>query len=222
MYSFGNREDCRVIDEPMYAVYLSKHAVEHPGREETLASLSSDMKEVKNNVILAPYNSELLFIKNMAHHFIDVDHSFIYTLDNVFLIRNPKQLIASFAQVISTPTMQDIGLEKEYQLFQDIASKNNKPPIVLDSGLLLQNPKAVLQSLCAQLDIPFHDSMLSWKAGPRKEDGVWAKYWYANVHKSTGFSPQKTSSRDLPTHLEELYLKAKVYYDKLYKHAIRN
>lgn len=222
MYSFGNRQDCSVVDEPMYGVYLSKHDVPHPGKEETLASLPHSMEEVKQTSIFRDYPTDLVFLKNMAHHFIDVSHDFIYDLDNVFLIRNPKQLIASFAQVIENPTMQDIGLEKEYKLFQDVIANSKKQALVLDSGILLSDPKRILQLLCEKLEIPFSDAMLSWKAGPRKEDGAWAKYWYANVHKSTGFSKQKTSERALPAHLEELYISAKEYYDKLYEHAIRN
>ena len=31
------------------------------------------------------------------------------------------------------------------------------------------------------------DEMLTWPLGPRKSDGVWAKYWYQNVEASTGF-----------------------------------
>jgi len=221
MYSFGNRKDCTIVDEPMYGVYLSKHDVPHPGKEETLASMSQDMRTIKTDIIFTDYPTELLFLKNMAHHFIDVPHDFIYELDNLFLIRNPKQLIASFAQVISEPTMQDIGLEKEYELFHALQTTANKPPLVLDTGVLLENPEEILRKLCDKLDIPFLDSMLHWTAGPRKEDGIWAKYWYANVHKSTGFSKQKTSERELPSHLEELYLHAKGYYDKIYEHAIQ-
>lgn len=222
MYSFGNRKDCSIVDEPMYGVYLSKHDVPHPGKEETLASLSQDMQKVKAEVIFGHYPTELVFLKNMAHHFIGVEHEFIHELNNVFLIRNPKQLIASFAQVIAEPTMQDIGLEKEYRLFQELATKGNSTPLVLDSGILLKDPQSILTELCNRLEIPFLESMLSWDSGPRPEDGVWAKYWYSNVHKTTGFSKQKTSERELPGHLEELYLHAKEFYDKLYEHAIGN
>ncbi len=221
MYSFANRPDCSVVDEPMYGVYLSKHDVPHPGKEETLATMSQDIEEVKKEMLFKDYSTDLLFLKNMAHHFIGVEHEFIYDLKNIFLIRNPKQLIASFAQVIPNPTMQDIGLEKEYALFKAISQNGKSKPIVLDSGLLLENPPVVLRSLCDALEIPFSESMLQWEAGARKEDGSWAKYWYANVHKSTGFSKQKTSERELPEHLTDLYLRAKDFYDKLYIHAIR-
>ena len=36
---------------------------------------------------------------------------------------------------------------------------------------------------------PYDDAMLSWPAGPKPEDGVWAEHWYASAHRSTGFGP---------------------------------
>ena len=133
------------------------------------------------------------------------------------LVRNPKQLIASFAQVINNPSMQDIGLKKSWELFNKI---ENQKPVVLDSAQILKNPKALLSKLCDKLEIPFYEEMLSWPAGGIKEDGAWAEYWYKNVHSSTGFAKQKTSSRELPKHCESLYLDALKYYDKLKTNSI--
>ena len=42
------------------------------------------------------------------------------------------------------------------------------------------------------LEIPFEKKMLKWEKGGRKEDGIWAKYWYNNIHNSTGFLPYTT------------------------------
>ena len=87
--------------------------------------------------------------------------------------------------------------------------------MVLDSAEILKNPKILLSKLCDKLEIPFYEEMLSWPAGGIKEDGAWAEYWYKNVHNSTGFTKQKTSSRELPKHCESLYLEALKYYNKL-------
>jgi hypothetical protein len=73
----------------------------------------------------------------------------------------------------------------------------------------------VLQQLCERIGIPFQQSMLTWPAGPKPYDGVWAPHWYANVHRSTGFEQQPTSSRPLPDHLEELYHRAYFFYEKM-------
>ena len=127
----------------------------------------------------------------------------------------PKQLIASFAQVIEQPTMQDIGLKKEAELLDYVIEHSPNAPIVLDSNNILADPEIGLQKLCNRLEITFETSMLSWKQGAIPEDGTWAKYWYKNVHNSTGFMKQKTSDRPLPKHCETLYKNALPYYEKL-------
>ena len=63
--------------------------------------------------------------------------------------------------------------------------------------------------------------MLKWKPGPKPEDGVWAKYWYENVHRSIGFEPFKEKETEMPLHLEKIYLESKPYYDFLYQHSLK-
>jgi hypothetical protein len=63
--------------------------------------------------------------------------------------------------------------------------------------------------------------MLSWKPGPRPEDGIWAKHWYGNVHQSSGFQPQPTSNRPLPLFLRPLYEESLPLYESIVEHAIK-
>ena len=216
MYSFSRRPDTTVIDEPFYAHYLSTTGIDHPGRDETLKFMSADINEVLSNIFLNQ-KCEVLFLKNMAHHHQQMKLDFLENMTNLFLVRNPHQLIASFAQVIENPTMQDIGLEKSWELFNIVKSQN---PIVLDSGEILKDPKGLLKKLCKKLQIKFYDEMLSWKKGGIKEDGPWAKFWYKNVHNSEGFTKQKTSSRELPKNCQSLYIESLKYYDKLSSNSI--
>jgi hypothetical protein len=217
MYSFAQRSDTEVVDEPFYACYLSKTNVDHPGKHQVLISQSRNEQEVINQ-LFSQHQKSVLFIKNMAHH-IEVlnDTSFLEKCTSIFLIRDPKQLIASYAQVIENPQMRDIGMEYEFTLFQKLKQFN---PIVIDSGLLLQNPEAILKKVCENTGLSFENAMLHWSAGSKSYDGSWAPYWYTNVHQSTGFEKQPTSERPLPTQLIPLYEKARVFYDNLIKHAI--
>jgi hypothetical protein len=116
--------------------------------------------------------------------------------------------------------MTDIGVEKQFDLYNDLISKNLQP-IVIDSGEILKSPSVVLAELCRSMEIDFQETMLNWEAGPRPEDGIWAKHWYSNVHKSTGFEKQKTSSRKLPDELIPLFEKCKLHYEQLYNHSIK-
>ena len=220
MYSFAQRSDTVVVDEPFYAYYLLKTGADHPGKEETIRSMETDVEKIATT-LLGYADAPVLFIKNMAHHYESIPDRFLLGVRNVFLIRDPRLLIASFAKVIRHPTMQDIGLKKEWELFQRLWKDEGRPPVVLDSGEVLKNPEAVLLRLCQLLNIPFEKGMLSWPAGPIKEDGVWAKYWYNSVHSSTGFQ-MKTSPVDaLPAHCESLYHEAVPFYQHLVQYSIK-
>ena len=218
MYSFAQHSEIKVVDEPFYAHYLIKTGLDHPGRDETIQRMSSDEQVVLDEISELEKKHPIVFLKNMAHHHEGLDWSYLLPMKNILLIRDPKQLIASFAQVIPQPTLQDIGLKYEADLL-DYLIENELSPIVIDSNEILNDPKVGLSKLCQKIGISFEEDMLSWKKGPIPEDGVWAKYWYKNVHNSTGFAKQKTSERPLPEHCEELYEEALPYYHKLKKYT---
>jgi hypothetical protein len=218
MYSFAQRNDTTVFDEPFYAIYLSETGAQHPGRNEVLNAQSTDESEIKAGI--AASKEPVAFVKNMAHHMEVLDEPFISDAINVFLIRNPHQIIASYSKVIDKPVMRDIGIEYQFKLFSKLKDKA-KPIVVIDSGLLLQNPEAVLKLLSHACSIGFQPAMLTWAEGPKPYDGVWASYWYNNVHRSTGFEKQDTSSRPLREDLKPLYEEARFYYEKLLPFSLK-
>lgn len=218
MYSFAQRADTRVMDEPFYAYYLNRSGAAHPGREEVLNALPNTADGVFD-LIERSHTKPLLFLKGMAHHLDGVAPERLATMHSFFFIREPKQTIASFAQVIEQPTLRDIGSRMLCELFNALTALG-APVVVLDSGDLLRDPAGALAATCGALGIAFDERMLHWPAGPRPEDGVWAKHWYANVHTTTGFARQVTSARALPAHLQPLYEEALPYYERLRQHAI--
>lgn len=215
MYSFAQRSDTVVLDEPFYGYYL-KNAVlenEHPSQDEILRTMELDGKKIINSIDTLSEKTQV-FVKGMAHHYLTENPKFILNWENVLLIRHPKKLIASFSKVIHTPTLNDIGIKKSSELFLFL-KKNGKSPIVIDSDELLKDPKAYLIKLCNLLNISFSEKMLHWKKGGIPEDGVWAKHWYENVHNSEGFCVQRSSSQPLPQHLKPLLVEALTYYETL-------
>jgi hypothetical protein len=95
------------------------------------------------------------------------------------------------------------------------------PFIVIDSGDLLKNPEAYLKKLCHSIDIPFSVNMLSWQPGPRQEDGIWAKYWYENVHKSRSFVKPVDKECVIPKSLNPLLDEAWRYYEALSEYKLK-
>lgn len=224
MYAFAQHPEMKVIDEPFYAYYLTNGAVKitHPSTSEILEALPHSKEKVLSLLQeISEESQQHLFVKGMAHHFLSKRPEHILNWNNVILIRHPKKLLASFSKVIEEPTIDDIGIKKASEIFTYLKN-NNKTPIVIDSDELLKNPKNYLEKLCALLEVSFTSDMLTWKTGGIREDGVWASHWYANVHKSTGFAVQKTSSQPMPSRLEPVLKEALGYYNTLKNHILKN
>lgn len=225
MYAFAQRSDTQVIDEPLYAHYLhtkyGAHADEstHPGTAEVLASMSTDAAEVVRDVILGPCSAPVLFMKQMAHHLVEMDLSFLEQTVNIFLIRDPKEMLPSLAKIIGTPTLADTGLKTQHDLIIALRADGHATPI-LDAQLLLADPRSVLSQLCQHLGLHFEEAMLSWETGGNPADGVWAPYWYANVHRSTGFVPYRPKSDPFPAELQGVLKACSPHYEVLRRDAI--
>jgi len=189
LYSFAARGDCAVWDEPFYAAYLRATGIAHPMAAEIIAANEADPARVAAACIgPVPQGQSLIYQKHMTLHMIPgFDRSFMRACDNVFLIRHPARVVASYARKRENPTLADIGFVQQAALFDEVAQQLGHAPLVIDSADILANPQGALSSLCAALDIPFTARMLHWPAGPKPYDGTWAPHWYSAVHQSTGF-----------------------------------
>ena len=219
MYSFRSRKDTNVFDEALYGHYLIKSKLQHPGRHETLKSLECDGEKVIRDIILKPTN-QINFHKLMTHFLIDLNLDFLKKVTNILFIRDPKEIIYSYHKVIPHPTIDDIGIEKQFHLYNHLKKTNNNV-IILDSKDLLLEPEKTLRILCDEIKIPFDKKMLKWEKGPKKEDGVWAKYWYKNVHQSTCF--KKYIERDIILDSKNIELENKCikYYNILRENSLK-
>ena len=187
MYSFAQRSDTKVVDEPFYAYYLTQvnNKVDHPGKREIINSQSSSFKDIVNEIEMF-MDKDILFVKNMTHHLANTNFNFSKNWFHVILTRRPQSAYISFKKVINNPTVLDLGYKEQYAIALKL-KKKKIPFYILSSEELLNSPKRELENLCDYLQINFDNNMLSWDRGGIKEDGVWAKYWYENVHKSQGF-----------------------------------
>lgn len=220
MYSFAQRDDIRVVDEPLYAHYLRTSGADHPARHEVMASMDSDGDAVMRALIAQQQkdSSHRLFLKHMAHHLVDLDLGFLEETSNIFLIRDPREMLPSLIIQLPHATLRDTGLKRQWQLFEDLR-RAGQNPVVLDSRELLMDPAGVLGNLCDHLGLVFNPCMLSWEAGPRSEDGVWAPHWYHVVHQSTGFAPYRPK-RAFPDPLIGLLDECQPWYDRLFENAL--
>jgi hypothetical protein len=217
MRAWENRPDTAVTDEPLYAFYLDRTGLDHPGRDAVIASQSTDWRVVLAQQASGPLpgGAVIGYAKHMTHHLLpEVDRAALAPFRHAHLIRDPRELLASYARVRAEPTLDDLGLRQQAEIFETFGGP------VVDSRDLLTAPEDTLRVLCLALGVSFDGRMLAWPAGPRDSDGVWASWWYDSVRSSTGFAAYRPPAAALPARLEPLADRCLPYFDRLYHHRI--
>lgn len=226
MRSWENRPDTAVVDEPLYAHYLATTGLDHPGRDEVIAAGETDWRAAVTALRgPVPDGAAVFYQKHMAHHLLPgMDRGWIAGLDNVLLIRDPDEVVASFVRAWSGPggvlRPEDVGLPQQVELYEELAAAGT-PPLVIDAADLLQAPERHLRAWCERLGLDFTDRMLSWPPGPRPSDGVWAAHWYAAVHRSTGFTPYEPRRVHLTGRPATVAAEVRPLYHHLHTHRWR-
>ena len=222
MRSWGNRLDALVIDEPFYAYYLKTTGKAHPGAEEVIANGETDWRKVVERLTgPIPDGKCILYQKQMTHHLLpQVDRRWLGAVTNCFLIRDPREVIASYIKKNPDPTLEDLGFVQQAEIFDFVFNQTDSVPPVVDAKDVLQNPARMLRLLCDAIGVEFDNAMLSWPPGLRDTDGVWAKYWYDEVARSTSFQPYEPKEGVVPDRLRELYQQCRQCYERLYQHRL--
>ena len=233
MRAFENRPDCVVWDEPFFAAYLKETGTPFPQRDEIITAHETDPAKIIA-ALTGPVHERdpnkpkacVFYQKHMTHHMIEqFSRGWLKDVINIFLIREPERVLASYAQKRANPTLHDIGFPQQLEIFNQIVDMTGRAPPVIDSKDVLADPRRVLSAICAHCDIPFDapfdDHMLSWPAGRRASDGVWAPHWYHNVEASTGFAgpdPRPLPVLDGP--LADIAARARPIYEQLAAHRL--
>jgi len=219
MRAWGNRRDTFVIDEPFYAFYLGATGKRHPGADEVIAAGEVDWQKIVAHLtepILA--GKRIFFQKHMAHHLLpEIDRQWLSAVTNCFLIRDPREVIASYVKKREDPVLEDLGFVQQVEIFDFVRARTNAIPPIVDAKDVLENPERTLQLLCDAVGVKFSESMLSWPAGLRETDGVWAKHWYGEVAKTTSFQRYRPRHAEVPAHLQQIYQRCRDCYDRLYR-----
>ena len=219
MRAWGNRQDTFVVDEPFYAYYLKATGKQHPGAEEVIAAGEIDWRKVVAQLTdPIPNDKRIFFQKQMTHHLLPgVDRQWLDAVTNCFLIRDPRDVIASYIRKRENPTLEDLGYVQQAEIFDFVRARTKSLPPILDAKDVLENPERMLRLLCKEVGVEFSESMLSWPPGVRESDGVWAKYWYGDVAKTTSFRPYRSTDQQVPERLREIYERCCDCYERLYE-----
>jgi len=229
MRSWGNRPDTVVVDEPFYAFYLKETGTKHPGAKEVIAQGETDWRKVveqcRRNASPArtlggATSRKIFYQKQMTHHLLpEISRDWLRDVTSCFLIRDPAKVIASYIKKNREPELNDLGFVQQAEIFDFVRRHTGSTPPVIDADDVLRDPERILRLLCDKIGIDFSDAMLSWPPGPRDTDGIWAKYWYAEVERSAGFQPYRERKIEVPESLRKIEQRCRQRYEQL--HAIR-
>jgi hypothetical protein len=231
MRAWGNRPDTFVVDEPFYAFYLKKTGADHPGADEVIAAGETDWRKIVEQcgrnasparTLSAPTGKKIFYQKQMTHHLLpEVSRDWLCEVRNSFLIRDPAEVIASYIKKNRVPNVEDLGFVQQAEIFDFVHRQAGAVAPVIDADDVLRDPERMLRLLCDALGVEFTDAMLSWPPGPRETDGVWAKYWYAEVERSTSFAPYRERKIELPKSLRDVHDRCREIYAELYEVRLR-
>jgi hypothetical protein len=223
MRSWGNRDDTVVCDEPFYAHYLHSTGKDHPGALEIISAGETDWNRVVAGLTgEIPDGKRIYFQKHMTHHLLPhISRDWLGKVLHCFLIRDPREMLTSYVKIVSNPSLEDTGFPQQTEIFEWVRANLKITPPVLDSVDVLNNPQRMLGLLCDALGIGFQAAMLAWPSGPRTTDGIWARHWYSEVEKSTGFRPYQPKREPIPADLHPLYEQCAEHYARLYKHRLQ-
>jgi hypothetical protein len=223
MRAWENRPDTTVVDEPLYAFYLARTGLDHPGRDEVIAAGETDWRKVVNDLAgPIPRNRSIYYQKHMTHHLLpEVDTDWFPKVVHAFLIRDPREVLLSYVKSRPTVTAEDIGVPRQMEIYEAVRALAGTDPVVIDAGDFLKAPEAHLRAWCDRLGLDFTDRMLHWPAGPRDTDGVWAPYWYDAVLRSTGFEPWRERDRRVPAEHRSVIDACQPLYEALYERRLR-
>ncbi len=221
MRAWGNRADTVVVDEPFYAYYLQRTGADHPGAEEVIAHGETDWRKVVEHLTVQTPEKPIFYQKLMTHHLLpEIGRDWLRAVTNCFLIRHPAEVIASYIKKNHDPSVEDLGFVQQTEIFDFVRAGLGTVPPVLDARDVLENPGRMLRLLCDAVGVPFCEQMLSWPPGLRETDGIWAKYWYAEVENSTSFRPYTAKLADVPERLRGVCDRCWQMYEQLYKHRL--
>jgi len=213
-----------MIDEPFYAFYLMATGKKHPGADEIIASGETNWRKVVEQCgrrLSAPTGKKIFYQKQMTHHLLpEIDREWLVDMTNCFLIRDPREVILSYIKKQGDPTLEDLGFVQQAEIFDWVRARTGSIPPVIDASDVLQNPERILRLLCTAVGVEFDESMLSWPSGLRETNGVWARYWYGEVAKSTSFQPYKPREGIVPDRLHGLHEQCREYYERLYEYRL--
>ena len=133
---------------------------------------------------------------------------------------NVKHSSAEYTEKNKNYNFQDLGFRQQFEIYKYLKDRLGLIPIVIDSDDLQNDPIRILRKLCDDLEIPYCESMLRWKPGPKAYDGIWGVHWYKEINKTSGFI-KRTNTYSYKKDMENFSKKDKNIIDKANRYYLQ-
>lgn len=224
------RGDVAVVHEPLLAL-TEVGGVPLPDGER---GVGEDLPRAEDRVVTSPAEllGGLVELGERRHVFVKevLDYDYDYLPDHpgplramthTFLVRHPRQTIASHYAVKPHVTSPEIGYERLWRLHELLRSVTGREPLVLRAERLVSEPAKAVAEYCEHVGLPFLARALRWRAGERPE---WrrTRKWHTDADRSAGFEDRGNTYPDTvdnnPT-LKAFYDHHLPFYERLVRHA---
>ncbi len=149
---------------------------------------------------------------------------FLANFRHSFLIRDPLKTLTSMYRKWPDFDMKETGFVEQRELFDRLTLLHGRPPPLIDSDDLLQDPVGIVQRWCDAVEIPFVEQALSWEPGARDEVSWWdGGSFHATLRDSDGLKPQEVYDLDIadaPHRIQEAYELLIPHYRHMYQYRM--
>lgn len=212
---FVERDDVTVLHEPFSAVYY--HGPERRSDEFLDGEPDPDATAERVLADLLRPRDRRVFVKDMAYHVADfMDADLVGRFTNTFLIRDPREALASLHAKHPTFTFEEAGYEQLARLYDLAVATSDEPVVVVDADDLMRDAEGTVSRYCSAVGLPFVADALSWEAQEVDHFSAWDG-WHDGAQQSTGLG-EVAGDRDrstLPPELTDVYERCLPHYQHL-------
>ena len=192
------RGDCTVFHEPFLADYYLHRALRPMPMLEAKRAGTKDYVAMRAEILAAGERGPVFF-KDMSYYVLPRmfdDRAFAARLCNVFLVRDPRRSIASYARLDPDFTDEEVGLEAQWRHAVFLRDAMGAAPIVIAAEALAEDPQRVIGKVWARAGLPFVASAFSWQAGEVPEAWEYVAGWHGAAVNSTGIRRDETDPEE--------------------------
>lgn len=190
------RGDLTCFHEPfMYDYYVNRKAGDMP--HFTVDPSHPVAYEAIRDQLLTAAKTRTCFIKDMSYYVVDritTDQLIAPHLINCFLIRNPLAAITSYVKLDRNVSLEEIGLEAQWQHFNQLCSTSDTP-IVLDADDIRAAPRKLINLWWQRIGLAPCDQAFTW-TDAIPQDWKQVGNWHRQASASSQIKPPDNRERE--------------------------